>query len=94
MERGDLAEFGKKPTQMMIFLPIENVGRKIISKRCLLCEPQKRNQKIPLIGISIFLNKALEKPFFSVNQNLQIWMLRIFSKNFPVPFHLSRMART
>ena len=30
MERGDLAEFGKKnATQMMIFLPIENVGRKI-----------------------------------------------------------------
>ena len=30
MERGYLAEFGKKnATQMMIFLPIENVGRKI-----------------------------------------------------------------
>ena len=30
MERGDLAEFGKKnATQMMIFLPIKNVGRKI-----------------------------------------------------------------
>ena len=32
MERGDLAEFGQKnATQMMIFLPIENVGRKIIT---------------------------------------------------------------
>ena len=32
MERGDLAEFEKKnATQMMIFLPIENVGRKIIT---------------------------------------------------------------
>ena len=31
MERGDLAEFGKNnATQMMIYLPIENVGRKII----------------------------------------------------------------
>ena len=31
MERGDLAEFGKKnATQMMIFLHIENVVRKII----------------------------------------------------------------
>ena len=31
MERGDLAEFGKKnATQMMIFLPIENVARKKI----------------------------------------------------------------
>ena len=30
MECGDLAEFGKKnAAQMMIFLPIENVGRKI-----------------------------------------------------------------
>ena len=33
MERGDLAEFGKKnATQMMIFLAIENVGRKITKK--------------------------------------------------------------
>ena len=32
MERGDLAEFGKKnATQMTIFLPIENVDRKITS---------------------------------------------------------------
>ena len=31
MERGELAEFGKKTQhRMMIFLPIENVGRKII----------------------------------------------------------------
>ena len=31
IERGDLAEFGEKnATQMMIVLPIENVGRKII----------------------------------------------------------------
>ena len=29
MERGDLAEFEKNATQMMIFLPIENVGQKI-----------------------------------------------------------------
>ena len=36
MERGDLAEFGKKnATQMMIFLPIENVGRKIKSIKLL-----------------------------------------------------------
>ena len=33
MERGDLAEFGKNATQMMIFLPIENVGRKITKMR-------------------------------------------------------------
>ena len=32
MERGDLAEFGKKRNTDDDFLPIENVGRKIIRK--------------------------------------------------------------
>ena len=37
MERGDLAEFGKKnATQIMIFLPIENVGLKIKTDKLLL----------------------------------------------------------
>ena len=40
MERGDLAEFGKNATQMMSFLPNENVGRKIIKQVRLLANLQ------------------------------------------------------
>ena len=46
MERGDLSEFVKNATQMMIFLPIENVGRKIIigenQKRKILSKSQTK----------------------------------------------------
>ena len=37
MDRGDLAEFEKNATQIMIFLPIENVGRKITKIGLALC---------------------------------------------------------
>ena len=64
-----------------------------ISKRCLLYEPQNRNRKVSLIGIVILQKEqGAQKNLFSVNQNLQLWMLRIFSKKILFRFPTAKIS--